>query len=408
MSSTWKIVTIGNSGLFIADGNYSAKYPSSKEFVSKGIPFIRANNFKNKTIVDDELYFISPSKHAQITKGHLKANDVLITTRGNIGELAIVPERHENSNINAQIVLLRCNNDWDPLFLLFILSSSIVKEQLPKLTTGTALKQLPVKNLRKIQIPLPPLETQQKIAAILDAADTLRQKDKALVAKYDELTQALFLDMFGDPVSNPKGWEVNNLKNISTKIHSGNTPKGGSEVYVEQGITFFRSQNVWKNRIVYEDVAFIDQATHDNMLKSSLKNRDILMTKTGRINTENSSLGRAAMYLGEDDKANVNGHVYLIRLKKGVINEFVLHILTTKEYRGHIRSVCVGGIDKRQLNKDHIENFPIISPPIQSQIKFTEQLAIIEKQKALTLASLEKSEELFNSLLQKAFKGELV
>ena len=264
------------------------------------------------------------------------------------------------------------------------------------------------KYLKELKIPLPPLEQQKKIAAILDEADAYRQKTKALIAKYDELTQSLFLDMFGDPVKNEKGWEVNNLKNMSIKIHSGNTPKGGSEVYVEQGITFFRSQNVWKNRIVYEDIAFIDQATHDKMLKSSLKNRDILITKTGRINTENSSLGRAAMYMGEDDKANVNGHVYFIRLKKGVLNEFVLHILTTKEYRGHIRSVCVGGIDKRQLNKDHIENFPIISPPIESQIKFTGQLAIIETQKAKAQASLEKAEELFNSLLQRAFKGELV
>ena len=274
-------------------------------------------------------------------------------------------------------------------------------------TTGIINLQL-TKYLEGIQIPLPPLPQQQKIANILDAVDALRRNDKALLAKYDELAQALFLDMFGDPVGNPKGWKVNKLKEISTKIHSGNTPKGGSEVYVEEGITFFRSQNVWKNRLVYEDIAFIDQATHDKMMKSSLKHKDILMTKTGRINTENSSLGRAAMYLGKDDVANVNGHVYLIRLKKGIINEFVLHILTTKEYRGHIRSVCVGGIDKRQLNKDHIENFPIINPPIELQNKFTEQLAIIEEQKAITQKSLIKSEELFNSLLQKAFKGELL
>lgn len=273
---------------------------------------------------------------------------------------------------------------------------------------GATRGKLTKTTLNSILIPLPPIETQKKIAAILDAADSYKQKTKALIDKYNALTQSLFLDMFGDPVMNPKGWEVRKLKEISTKIHSGNTPKGGSEVYVEEGITFFRSQNVWKNRLIYEDIAFIDPPTHGKMIKSSLKHRDILMTKTGRINTENSSLGRAAMYLGEDDKANVNGHVYLIRLKKGIVNEFVLHILTTKEYRGHIRSVCVGGIDKRQLNKDHIENFPIIYPPINLQDKFTELAAVIEKQKALTQASLEKSESLFNSLLQKAFKGELV
>lgn len=281
-------------------------------------------------------------------------------------------------------------------------------EYLRENCTGATIPHLSRPVLENLQIPLPPIETQQKIANILDAADTLRQNDKALIAKYDELTQSLFMDMFGDPVSNPKGWDVIKLKDISTKIHSGNTPKGGSEVYVETGINFFRSQNVWKKRLVYEDIAFIDQETHSKMMKSSLKHKDILMTKTGRINTENSSLGRAAIYLGEDDKANVNGHVYLIRLKKGALNEFVLHILTTKEYRGHIRSVCVGGIDKRQLNKEHIENFPIINPDMDLQIRFSKQLEVIEEQKSIAQKSLEKSEELFNSLLQKAFKGELV
>jgi type I restriction enzyme S subunit len=276
------------------------------------------------------------------------------------------------------------------------------------LANGSSVPQLNNKQISPLSIPLPPLDQQKKIAAILDAADAYRKKTKALIVKYDELTQSLFLDMFGDPVGNPKGWKVNNLKNISNKIHSGNTPKGGSKVYVDEGITFFRSQNVWKNRIVYDDVVFIDQATHDKMLKSSLKHRDILMTKTGRINTENSSLGRAAMYLGEDDQANVNGHVYLIRLNEGVLNEFVLHILTTKQYRGHIRRVCVGGIDKRQLNKGHIEDFPIISPPIDMQENFISRLLLMKQHKDKLKASLAQAEDLFNSLLQKAFKGELV
>ena len=92
-------------------------------------------------------------------------------------------------------------------FLYRALWSGQVQKQLLNASQSTSMAALNFTSVAKIQIPLPPLETQQKIAAILDAADTLRQKDKALVAKYDELTQALFLDMFGDPVSNPKGWE---------------------------------------------------------------------------------------------------------------------------------------------------------------------------------------------------------
>ena len=213
--------------------------------------------------------------------------------------------------------------------------------------------------------------------------------------------------MFGDPINNTMGWKLERLKDISIKILSGTTPKGGSEVYVENGIIFLRSQNVWKNKLILDDVAYIDKETHSKMAKSSLKNRDILMTKTGRINTENSSLGRAAMFLGEDDSANVNGHVYLIRLKKDIVNEFVLFILTTDEYREYIRSICVGGIDKRQINKEHLEEFPIISPPIELQYKFANIVKKIEGEKALLQQSLSNLEDNFNSLMQRAFKDEL-
>lgn len=288
-------------------------------------------------------------------------------------------------------------------YLMYYLNYSDLNAYINGATRG----KLTQSSLNSILVPFPPLSEQKRITTILSAADEVCQKDKALVRKYEELAHALFLKTFGNPVSNPMGWEIKQLKSISTKIHSGNTPKGGSNVYVDKGITFFRSQNVWRNRLVLDDVAYLDKETHKKMNKSSLKNRDILMTKTGRFNTENSSLGRAALYQGPDDGANINGHVYLIRLQKNIINEFVLYILTTNEFREHIRRVCVGGIDKRQLNKEHLEEFPIIYPPIKLQEGFVEKLKEIEKQRNLAQASALKSEELFNGLLQKAFCGKL-
>jgi len=273
---------------------------------------------------------------------------------------------------------------------------------------GANLPRISPKVFIKINIPLPPLSTQKKIVAILDKAKELKRLREEVDTWTGEFLQSVFLEMFGDPVRNPKGWGVKKLKNISTKILSGNTPKGGSTVYVEKGILFLRSQNVWRNRLELEDVAHIDKDTHEKMSKSSLKNRDILMTKTGRINTENSSLGRAAIFLGEDDSANINGHVYLIRLQKNIINEFILFILTTRKYRDYIRSVCVGGIDKRQINKIHIEEFPIISPYIDLQNKFVEIVEQVEGIRSQQERSKQEIDNLFNALMQKAFKGELV
>lgn len=295
----------------------------------------------------------------------------------------------------------------DIRYFMYFLKSIWFKKQIGRLITGSAQLNFGPSHLKQIKVPVLDGDIQKKIVETLDKAQELIDKRKEQIEACDELVKSRFVEMFGDPINNPMKWGVKKMKEISTNIMSGNTPKGGEQVYVESGIMFLRSQNVWKNKLLLDDVAYIDQDTHNKMKKSSLKYKDILMTKTGRINTENSSLGRAAMFLGEDGSANVNGHVYLIRLKEEIINEFVLYILTSKEYRGYIRSVCVGGIDKRQLNKEHLEEFPIIYPPIEMQEKFVRYVKQVDKLKFEMEQSLKELEDNFNSLMQRAFKGEL-
>ncbi|MBV3386044.1 restriction endonuclease subunit S, partial [Catenibacterium mitsuokai] len=215
---------------------------------------------------------------------------------------------------------------------------------------------------------------------------------------------ARFVEMFGDPVLNDKSWQVIKLGELCSKICSGNTPKGGSDNYKKEGIMFFRSQNVWKNRLELDDIVYIDEATHERMKETSLNYGDILITKTGRINTENSSLGRSALFLGKNDSANINGHVYLVRINSELVNRnFVLQILISPQYRDLIRRVCVGGIDKRQLNQNHIYDFPIIVPPLELQNQFASFVEEIDKSRSRIQKSLEASQELFDSLMQEYF-----
>lgn len=238
---------------------------------------------------------------------------------------------------------------------------------------------------------------------MLDKVSNLIAKRRKQLDKLDELVKARFVEMFGEPIANPMKWPVVPLKSLSTLITNGNTPKGGSENYVENGITFLRSQNVWRNQIILDDVAYIDEATHRSMKKSSLRYKDILITKTGRINTENSSLGRAALFLGKDDSANINGHVYLVRLKNTAIPEYIVTILTGEAYRKYIRKVCVGGIDKRQINVEQVEDFPIILPPIEMQKSFSTIRKEIGKSKLTIQQSLDKLEVLKKALMQQYF-----
>lgn len=289
-------------------------------------------------------------------------------------------------------------------YLYYILSSPIMYAKFSQLAVGGVVNNLNSSLVRKVAIPLPPKSTQLAIVSELDKINELIRLKKEQLKDLDKLAQSIFYEMFGDPVENGKGWEVKKLEDICSLICNGNTPKGGSEVYVDNGILFLRSQNVWKNRLDLDDVAFIDEATHKSLKKSALNHYDLLTKKTGRVNTENSSLGRTALFEGEDGSANINGHVYLVRLKEGMVHKYVLYILISNSYRELIRRTCVGGIDKRQLNKNHIEDFPIIFPPLPLQHLFAQRIEQIEHQKADVQKAIADLETLLASRMQYWFE----
>lgn len=366
--------------------------------------------------------------YVSIKTGKLDANASNINGQYPFFTCSIQPLRIDNYSYDCECVLVAGNGDLNVKYyngkfdayqrtyiiesnnknvinnkyLYYLINSKI--EHLRKNSIGGVIKYIKLGNLTNIEFNRINIQEQEECVDLLDKMQEIIDIRKQQIEELDELIKSQFVEMFGDPILNPMNWEVKKLRDISNKIMSGNTPKGGDRVYVPSGIEFYRSQNVWKNRIEKEDIAYIDEETHKNMIKSSLKHNDLLITKTGRINTENSSLGRTAIYTGKDDKANINGHVYLVRLNEGENHEFVLRILISDRYREYIRSVCVGGIDKRQLNKEHIEDFPIIYPPKELQKEFTDKVRQIDQQRFEIEKSLEEIQKLQESLMNKYFR----
>lgn len=375
----------------------------SENYSDSGVRVIRITNVQ-KGFIEDNTPAFYPLDSRVLDKYMLEEGDLLMSLTGNVGRVAIIEQEFLPAALNQRVACLRLKTDRiSKGYLFHILNSDFFERQCIQSSKGVAQKNMSTEWLKDYEISLYPKEKQKEITEILDRVRNVIACRNQELQKLDDLVRARFVEMFGDPVTNPKGWPVKKLKELSIQINSGNTPKGGAENYVEEGITFFRSQNVWKDRLEMDDIAYIDAETHASMKKSSLKHGDILMTKTGRINTENSSLGRAALYEGEDDKANVNGHVYFIRLKPGINNKFVLRILVSPEYRDLIRSVCVGGIDKRQLNKEHIEDFPIICPPADMVNEYIALAERIAKSKAAVQKALDQTQQLFDSLMQEYF-----
>ena len=255
------------------------------------------------------------------------------------------------------------------------------------------------KYLKDVKIPLPSLETQKKIAAILGAADELRQKDKALVTKYDELTQALFLDMFGDPVTNPKGCKIVELNDITTKITDGVHAK---PEYTETGIPFISVKDITTGILKFEKCKYISKEAHEKYFKRcNPEYLDILYTKVG------ATYGRPAI-VDVKNEFSLYVSVALLKPKKEIVNPYFLLEVMANPVIKRQADKSIKGIGVPDLHLNMIKKFLLPLPSMEEQLIFAERVKAIEKQKSIAQASALKSEELFNSLLQKAFNGELV
>lgn len=257
--------------------------------------------------------------------------------------------------------------------------------------------------VKDLEIPLPPLPTQQKIANILDTADQLRQYNKQLIEKYDALTQSLFFDMFGDPIKNEKGWDKTELRNVTSKIGSGSTPRGGREAYHTEGISLIRSLNIYDNEFKYKNLAFINDDQANKLKNVTVESNDVLFNITG------ASVCRCTVVPDEVLPARVNQHVSILRTIPEKLHPlFLSHLLISENIKIQLLGVgSAGGAVMEAITKEQLEKFKILLPPIKDQNQFVARVQMIETQKQQAQEALVKSEALFQSLLQRAFKGEL-
>ena len=389
----------------IGDGDHGAIKPAC--YQDHGVPYIRVADITwESQIVRSKMVYIPQEVNEANPKSFLYPGDIVISKTGaTIGKVAIIPDDIKIANTTASIGKVTLDTDLAiPKYVLWCMKSHQFQTQMWRVSHKSAQPGFNVKDLKKFKIPLPPLDQQKKIAAILDAADAYRQKTKALIEKYDALTQSLFLDMFGDPVSNPKGWEVSFLKQITTKIGSGATPRGGKQAYKKEGVSLIRSMNVYDNRFKYKNLAFIDEEQAAKLKNVIVEKGDVLFNITG------ASICRSSVVPNDVLPARVNQHVSILRPIKSIItSKFLSRFLISKNVKTKLLGVgSGGGAVMEAITKEQLQNIEVIVPPLDLQNQFADSVQAIEAQKAQAQASLVQAEDLFNSLLQRAFKGELV
>lgn len=346
---------------------------------AKGFPISRIETIWNSTIDEDRLGYanIYDEDLIKYEKYLLKENDILIThinSPKHLGKSAIYTGYPEKLIHGMNLLCLRNNPNFsNSKYLFYYFQTKYFKNQILKISNQSVNQaSFAVTNLKDLEIPVPNLQTQQKIVEILETADQLRQYNKQLIEKYDALIQSLFLEMFGDIKSNSKGWKTTIFENIISLKRGYDLPhnsriKGNIPVVASTGI------------VGYHNISKVNTAC----------------IVTGR----SGSIGKVQLIKQDCWPLNTSLYGY---------NTFDNNLIYLKNFIEHFnieRFSHGAGVPTLDRKLVHSQIAPI--PPIKLQNQFAEQVQLIETQKQQAQEALTKSEDLFQSLLQKAFKGEL-
>lgn len=353
-----------------------------------GIPFVKAGEFgENRPVIRE--WTTNPLKLA-------KETDVLICVVGaTAGKLNLGAE----CAIGRSVAAIRPGDRLDQMFLYHLLRGKV--SELRKGSQGSAQGVITSPMLAEIAVPDIPLSEQKRIAGILDAADRLRQQDKALIGCYNQLAQSVFLEMFGDPVRNERGWKETTLGKI---IEDG--PKNGlykpSSDY-GSGTPIVRIDSFHNSLVDLGKLKRVAISASEND-QFQLLEGDLVIN---RVNSR-SHLGKCGLIPALTEPTVFESNMMRIRLDRTKANpNMMLWLLTSKAVKNQILNCCKDAVNQSSINQKDVESFRIPLPPLPLQQKFAEVIENIEHQKAQAEASGKESEGLFQSLLQSAFKGEL-
>ncbi len=393
--TNWRAVTLADVCDF-ENGDRGKNYPGKSANLDEGVPFVNAGDLDDGSLRSDTLSYISADNFRKLSNGKFKKGDILFCLRGTLGKFALI-ESDISGAIASSLIIIRPKNSICRSYLKSYLGSQICDQQIDLYRNGAAQPNLAAGSLKKFEIPLPPLDEQRRIAAILDKADALRRKRKRTLDLTNGLTQSIFLEMFGDPFAKKSSLRRVDFEEVTTRITYGFTQPMSHH---DKGIPILTAKNIRFGYIDFENVAYADRAEFDGLTAKSKPSKfDILITKDGAI-------GRSACVL-TDDHICINQSVALVKPRRDLVEPlYLLHYLLSAPVQARIESMKKGNA-MPHLQITELAKFPVALPSLDLQRNFVSQLSMNLEQEARLKQSLQESDSLFSSLQHRAFFGQL-
>lgn len=297
--------------------------------------------------------------------------------------------------VNNHAHILECNGKADLGFLAYYINSINLEPYI----TGSAQPKLNRGNLDSILIPLPPLEEQKRIAAILDKADVVRQKRKQAIDLADEFLRSVFLDMFGEPTNNQKDFPIGTIRDL---VETANYGSSGKASETEGEFPMLRMGNItYQGGWNFTNLKYIDLSEKDKP-KYLTQKGDLLFNRTN----SRELVGKTAVF-EEDKPMAIAGYLVRVRPNKKGNNYYISGYLNSAHGKQVLSTMCKSIVGMANINAQELQNIKIALPPIELQIKYELLVKAVRSRVKNFDLSTQSTNELFNSLSQKAFSGQL-
>ncbi len=394
MTANWKFVLLGEC-CEIQRGGSPRPIDQFITDADDGINWIKIGD-----VAEGEKYIVKTKEKIKpegaLRSRRVKDGDFLLTNSMSFGRPYIL--RTSGCIHDGWLVLRYDSSKLSEDYLYHVLSSDFVYSQFVKFASGAVVKNLNSDVVKGVEIPLPPLDEQRRIAAILDKADALRAKRREALAQLDRLAQSIFVEMFGDPAINPKGWPVSCIGDLLKSASYGTSEKSGTS----GRFPVLRMNNISRTgEMDFSDLKYMD-------LNASEYERYIVKAGDVLFNRTNSAelVGKTAIFRHAEPMAYAG---YLIRLRTNADNdpEYLAGFMNTPYAKRVLRGMCKSIIGMANINATEVQGIKIAQPPLALQEQFRERIRSLNHIKASHRAVLAKLNGLFSSLQHRAFRGEL-
>lgn len=390
----WPLATIGDLADFSGGGTPSK---SNEEFYQGDIPWVTPKDMKLWDIRDAQDHITLDAIEQSAAK-LLPVDTILIVVRSGILKHTLpVAINRVPVAINQDMKALRCRDSVLPEYLARIITAA--EPIVLSWVRATTADNFPVENLKNLEIPLPPLDEQRRIAAILDQADALRRARRRALDRLNDLGQSIFYEMFGDPVSNPRNWPVLGCEELCDKITVGIVVQPASW-YKQAGVPALRSLNIRPDVISMENLVYFSSIDNETKLtKTRIWQNDVVIVRTGQP-------GTAAVVPSHLNGANCIDLIIATPNSKKLEPLYLTAFLNSSAGKKLIFAEERGQIQKH-FNIGALKNAKIPLPPIDQQQAYRQRILACREQIRKYELSLTKIESLFSSLQHLAFRGEL-